>query len=77
MKPEYRSPKAERRPKTESRNATQDAQTTLISGSRDELCRDQARHTLRIYAWRIVFGFLPSDFGLLSTFGIRASDFAS
>jgi hypothetical protein len=82
MKLEYRSPKAERRPKTETRNATLDARATLVSGScgdhRELIARAVCiRQTLRFSPRLPTFGFRPSDFGLLSAFGFRYSDFAS
>ena len=82
MKLEYRSPKAERRPKTETRNATLDARATLVSGSPSDYREAIAsavvlRQTVRFSPRLPAFGLRPSEFGLLSVFGLRYSDLAS
>jgi hypothetical protein len=82
MKTETRIPKAERRPKTETRNAALDAEATLVSGSRGDHREAIARavgirQTLRFSPRLPTFGIRPSDFGLLSAFGLRYSGFSS
>jgi hypothetical protein len=82
MKPEGRSPKGARRPKTENRSATLDAQATFVSGSHGDhrgaiASAVNLRRTLRFSPRLPTFGIRPSDFGLLSAFGLRPSDFSS
>jgi hypothetical protein len=82
MKAEGRRPKAERRPKTETRNATLDAQAILVSGTHGDYREAIAsaiglRQMLRFSPWLPTFGLRPSDFGLLSAFGFRPSGFSS
>lgn len=82
MKSEYRRPNVEKRPKTETRNATLDAQANFVSGSYSDYREAIAsavglRQTVRFSPRLPTFGLRPSDFGLLSALGLRPSGFSS